>query len=75
MASKKASEPIVTNDDVSTEILASAIIDVADAAKKLLSSRLTKPALLVLLKHESGVPMKTIDKVLTSASNLKKYVR
>lgn len=66
---------IVKKDEVPVEVLASSIVEVAQASKKLLASRLSRHTLLVILKDLSGVPMHTIDKVLTSASELEKCLK
>jgi hypothetical protein len=61
--------------DTGTDILASAIVSVADAAKRLQSSKLTEKALLLLLSHHSGVSQRDCKRVLDSAANLKWYVK
>lgn len=72
----KKKEPIVVLDEGQTpEILASAIKDVADAAKKLLSTRLTKRAILVLLKDMSGQPMHVIESILDNAASLDRFIK
>jgi hypothetical protein len=70
-------KPTIINEaDVGPEILAKAIIDVSDAAKKLLSSRLTNRALTVLLRDATGLPLVTIEKVLNAAADLRRiYVK
>lgn len=75
MAAKKKNPVIVGTDDVGPEILAKAIVEVADAAKKLLSSRLTKKAILVLLKDKTGLPQHAIESVLDGAARLDEYVK
>lgn len=73
---KKSVLPLLNNDiDAAPEVLASAILEIEQAAKKLLGGRLTKHALLVLLKDSSGVPMRTIDKVLEHTASLSRYVK
>jgi hypothetical protein len=57
-------------NEVPAEVLAEAIVQVADAAKRLLSSRLTKRAILVLLHDSSGVGMRDIEYVLDHAAQL-----
>jgi hypothetical protein len=75
MAARKK-DPVITGaDDVGPELLAKAIVDVADAAKALLKSRLTKKAILVLLKDKTGLPQHTIESVLDGAARLDEYVK
>lgn len=74
MAIKKVRGTII-NDVEEVEILASAIVDVAEGAKKLLSSRLTEKALLLLLSHSSGVPQRECKKVLDAAANLQHFLK
>lgn len=72
---KKPIEPVVVNNtQMPAEILASAIKDVADGAKKLLASRLSRRAILVLLKDSTNVSMAQIDLVLEHAAKLDKYI-
>jgi hypothetical protein len=68
-------KPIIKLDTDAPEILASAIIEVADSAKALLTSRLSGRAILVLLKDQTGLPMADIEKVLVAASELGRYVK
>jgi hypothetical protein len=57
------------------EVLASAIVEVAASAKKLLNSRLTEEAIIVLLRHSTGFSKKVIKEVLHSAAELDKFVK
>lgn len=70
---------VVDDNDSGPEVLASAIQEVAAAARKLLGSRLTKRAVLVLIQDEIGgrtVSLQTISTVLDSASRLEStYVK
>lgn len=78
MAAKKKDsiDPVIVGmAEVPTEIMAQAIVDVANAAKKLANSRLTKRAILVLLRDETNLPMRQIEIVLDAAANLDKYVK
>lgn len=72
MADKK--DPVILVD-TAPEILASEIKAVADAAKKLLNSKLEKRAILVLLKDMSGYPMAQIEKILDCASRLDTFIK
>ena len=64
---------------IETKIMEDAIVEVATAARKLLNSKLTKRAVLVLIKDSmsgTGVPMKDIELVLDCASRLdKRYLK
>jgi hypothetical protein len=78
MPKKKSDLPLTIKDDpsVGAEVLASAIVEIATAAKRLLNSRLTEEAVLVLLKHRTGIPMDQIKRVLRSAAELERtYVK
>jgi hypothetical protein len=70
--------PVIKQDpeaEVAPEILAQAIVDVAAAAKKLLASRLSKRAIILLIHDHSGVPKREIERVLDSAASLTYYVK
>lgn len=74
---------VVINKDenkvVEIEIMEQAIVDVANAARKLLNSNLSRRAILVLIRDSmSGSPMglKDIEVVLDCAANLdKRYLK
>lgn len=67
---------IIEEEAVGAEVLAQAICDVSAAAKKLLSSRLSRRAIALLIKDRSGVSMADIDKVLDGAAELERaYVK
>lgn len=58
----------------SLEILAKSIIDVSEAAQKLLNSRLTTDAIVLLIQHNmstAAVTRKQISLVLETAGKLK----
>lgn len=64
---------ILQDTEDTTEILASAILDVAKAARKLLSSRLTKRVVCLLIQDTASgdrLGMKEIERVLDAASQL-----
>lgn len=78
MTKKKDEAPLAVKEDPSmgAEVLASAIVDVAAAAKRLLNSRLTEEAVLVLLKHQTQISMEKIRTVLRGAAELERtYVK
>jgi hypothetical protein len=76
-STNKKPEPVVLKNTTDPpEILASAIKDVAEAARKLLSSKLTKRAIVILLKDSIGyISMKDIELVLDHAACLDKFVK
>ncbi len=74
MAAKKKLE-VVQKEDVTHEVLASAIVDIAKAANEMKRSRLTERAILVLLKDKTGVPMEVIKTVLNGAADLDSYLK
>ena len=55
-----------------TDELAVAITAVSDSAQKLLDGRLNSTAIQVLIKHDTGISMAQISRVLTSAAALKR---
>ena len=75
MASKKNGTVIDDLGEEHAEVLASAIVEVADAAKRLLNSKLTEVAILVLLKHTTGISQRDIKMVLKAAADLKRFVK
>jgi len=60
------------DDDVPPEILARAIVNLSEAAAKLLRSGLNRRAMLVLLKDSSGVSHHDINLVLDALVDLRK---
>lgn len=74
--------PIIKQDkenEVPIEVLAKSIVEVSEAARKLLNSRLSKRAVIVLIKDSMmgpGLPLKEIELVLDCASKLdKRYLK
>lgn len=75
---KKNPPPKVIDPDaeVGAELLAKAIVEVSDAAQRLLDSPLKMRAILVLIQDASGVPKVQIKRVLESAADLRReYVK
>jgi hypothetical protein len=70
-------KPIVLKNDLEmpAEVLASEIEKVAKAAQQLLSSRLSRKALLVLLQHSTGLTQHDVGLVLDHAANLHSYLK
>lgn len=65
-------------DPQPTEIIAQAIIDVSAAAKKLLSSRLSMRAIVILIQHSSvkSLSIADIQNVLNCAATLEEtYIK
>lgn len=81
MAKENPSVKIVKDGDkvVQVEIMEQAIVDVATAARKLLNSKLTKRAILVLIRDSiigNNIGLKDIEVVLDCASKLdKRYLK
>lgn len=63
---------VVGQEDVAPEVLASAIVEVAAATRKLLAGPLNERAIIVLLKDSCGptMPIAHIKMVLNHAANL-----
>jgi hypothetical protein len=57
-------------EPVATEIIAQAIVKISDATTKLLSSGLTRRAVLILLSAASGVPQTTCKRVLEGLEDM-----
>jgi len=55
------------------EILAQSIIDVAEAFEKINNSRLSRRAVILLLKDISGLRVSDIEAILNAAPLLKKH--
>lgn len=64
---------------IEIQLMEQSILDVANAARKLLNSKLSKRAILVLIKDSmrgTGLPLKDIELVLDCASKLdKRYLK
>jgi hypothetical protein len=71
---KTPPKPTITVD-TDPELLASAIVEVSQSAKKLLASRLTEKAVLLLVSHASGVSQRECKRVLEAAGDLHLYVK
>ena len=53
-------------EPIGVEIIASALVDMADAMKKINGSRLKRSALVTLLCHQSKLPRGTVEVVLNN---------
>jgi hypothetical protein len=60
------------DDPQPLEVMEKAIIDIAEGARKILSSRLNQRAILVLLRDATNEPLVTIERVLNAAASLDK---
>lgn len=68
--------PEVENDLGDGKLLASAIRDVADAARKLNNGPLRMKAITTLIQADTGISKRTIEDVLASAAELdRKYLK
>lgn len=67
-----AVKPVIELGDTDPKLLAKAIVDVADGARKLLAAGLTKECLIVLIQHKTAgrVGQRTIKEVLDAAADL-----
>lgn len=75
----KKNVEIIGEDQVSTEVLAEALVNISDSVTKLLNGPLNRRAIVILLQDSLGgrnaVSKETIEAVLDAAATLKaKYV-
>jgi hypothetical protein len=77
MSKRATQQTTIVPDETAPEVLASAITEVQTAARKLLNSRLTERAIIMLIHDHCGerVGKREIKIVLESAANLGFYVR
>jgi hypothetical protein len=59
----------------SDEIIAKAIIELADGTKRLLNGRLSRRAILLLLKDPTGISMEKIDKIILAIPRLREFTK
>lgn len=73
MSNKKPPTKISQNSDepVSKEVLATAIVNISNSVQKLFSSGLNRSAVVALIKDDTGIGKGTIETVLDSLSNLR----
>ena len=57
--------------EIPTKILAESIVQISADMKKLRASGLNRKAIVVLLKHSTGIPMVDIDKVIDALAELR----
>lgn len=55
----------------SKEVLASAIVKIGDAMDSLLKSGINRRAIVVLIQHETKLPMRSINDVIDAMKQLK----
>lgn len=70
MATKKVVVKQDAEKPVEVEVLAQAIVDIANAGKRLASSRLNRKAVIVLLAHDTGLGQGTVRTVLEGIESL-----
>jgi hypothetical protein len=70
-------KPVIELGDTDPDLLASAIVDVAAGAKKLLGSRLSRRAILILIQDKAvgKHSLADIEAILNAAADLGSYVR
>jgi len=60
----------IPGKEVPAEVIASAIVDIGKAMKKLSASRLEREAVVLLIAHDSGVAARNVRHVLTALDDL-----
>jgi hypothetical protein len=70
--SKRAKVTQDAETPVEVEVLAQAIVDIGNAAKRLSNSRLNRRAVIVLINDMTGIGKGTIEVVLNSISELER---
>lgn len=61
--------------EVPIEIMAEAVVAIAEGFKKLLSTRLTRDAIVVLIKERSGVSKNQINVVLNNLEDFSYWLK
>lgn len=65
---------IKKTDPIPDDVLAKAIVKISDGMQRLVSSGLNRDAVVVLLHHETKLPFRDINRILTELSTLaRKY--
>jgi hypothetical protein len=76
VATKKVTVKQDAEKPVEVEVLAQAIVDIGNAAKRLANSRLNRKAVVVLIAHATGLGKGTVDTVLDGIADLEStYLR
>jgi hypothetical protein len=60
-------------EELATDKIAQAVIDIADAVKKLRGGRLNDKAILLLISHASGQSQSAVRAVLDGMEGMKTY--
>ncbi len=66
----KISQPAPPAKEVPADIIATAIVEIADGVKAVNSSRLTRKAIVALIHDQSKISKRTIEEVLNNLSSL-----
>lgn len=59
-------------EEIPTEIIASAIVEISDGMKKIKAGRLNDKAIIYLIHKSSGIKQDDVARVLTAMERLKK---
>lgn len=59
-------------EEIGAEILATGIIDIAAAMKRINATRLSRKALVILLAHETKLPQYQVERVLDALDDLER---
>ena len=60
-------------EELATDKIAEAVIDIAEAVKKLRAGKLNDKALLLLIAHASGVSQREVRAVMDGMEGMKAY--
>lgn len=76
MKKTKPKVKITKIEDVGTEVMAQEIVLISKAMRTINNSRLTREAILILIKEQTKIPKATIQIVLNSLDQLERtYVK
>jgi hypothetical protein len=62
-------------NEVAIEVIAAEIVKISEGFEAMSKSRLTRRAILILLKDATGMGISDIDRVLKASENLKYYLK
>lgn len=66
----KVTQPAPPAEEIPAEIIATSIVQIAEAMKAINSTRLTRRAIIALIQDQSKLPKKTIEIVLNNLDAL-----